>query len=1361
MIGKEDNDKIKNGYICTFLHQYELYKEYCIINDDRFLIICHEMYNTLKCNNAYEAKANSAKLNKKFPDAIEKYIIDNFMDNTTIIAKIKTIINAKITDKTPIIFLFEGHGPTEPSENEGELILSNKINLTTDDLSEIFLDYEKNIKLFLFTQCGSYGFYNNLIINARFINSSYIIITGINQLKTCAIGAGVLIKFTQLIRSHKYEKFLDFKTQMEDRTKFTLNISTNNNDLLIQDIFYKYKTFPTAAQISNLDAVASALTRGSKQYIYRRNAIVYKVSDLELVLVLIQREIEQYITNIPVEIRTDNTLLNELISHLDNLNNLDNIISLYKKELIIINESPFSTSTGDFIKKFIKDILQLLENYKNITENLKPLSGGNKPNTFIEINKVYEYYYNITNNTNIIELGKIFTNYEIIYLLLLIMNSNDYNDNDNNIFKDFFINLQESLNNFYDSDVLLLNHYDIDEIIYYIFINYIYDTYKSLLQKSSRDIYIIIKNDKLRLKTVDNYRKIYNTLNSLLKNPNKEFINFLKKNLKLNETYEKSKDTKYLLTFIYKYSKLDEIFIKGYDSFLTYLYLNILYKFSNKISINYKKYENNISSLYIYNFSDLREKKFEFELTSKQEKMAEELITNKRLLLSKLSERYKDYSKRPIMKINTNFTLNTEILEYLNSLNGDKIFDDYKSLPIIDYSSQSNNDDTIETDDIITNIIKYASYLYRDDLTAIEYSKLVKYYLLGLRERLGNAILNFAYEMIYMISKKINKIEIENSLIKELSKSQLEIDIKEINKYKNPENKKIKINILEILNYYYNKISYDTMITYLSQLHKYDEYNKLQNKIQDLLYKKKLYGGLGTETQSESKSDGKSEVLKHKSTEDAVNILLTDKRIIELEKNINKINTLLLKAKEAEESEKKLTTTTLFEFKPNGIDNIPQATFTEYSDYADTNKFNNKLGILTAASLKMDENKVGTPTSLTIQGQLKSKHGDILKIEKEIRNDLNKYLEEQLDEKGYKQKGNVGFYIEEFNKLLVPLNDLLDMIERTNELQSYPLLKRIYDEYVKYKEDKDNEKSLHPKKIIDDFINNSRQVLENNLDKIKIILSRYELMAESYKSIISNKQNINKQQNIAVTGGGDENNNKYLNKIKDLQSSNKLNDFVINLKKLKANRDIKNNVEKTLATPNFIDKEGLNIFDRLLESYDNDYNNKNIPHEITKNKFYNKVKNLNLDPEEELKITLNDKIIFAIVVYLIRVAVLYICYNIIDRNHATNIRKILISYILWYIIIFVCIVLIINIDTFKLRILLNYMNLHINSFNLLIHIILMGCFIYLIYSLIYNIDGYDQPKEELTDNEKIKLKYKLDLLTIFIYIFICILLFII
>jgi hypothetical protein len=307
---------------------------------------------------------------------------------------------------------------------------------------------------------------------------------------------------------------------------------------------------------------------------------------------------------------------------------------------------------------------------------------------------------------------------------------------------------------------------------------------------------------------------------------------------------------------------------------------------------------------------------------------------------------------------------------------------------------------------------------------------------------------------------------------------------------------------------------------------------------------------------------------------------------------------------------------------------------------------------------------------------------------------------------------------------------------------------------------------MHPRKLTDDFIKTSKKILENNLEKLKILLSRYALMIDSLDSLIKNRQNQKQNKpgqngGYLIKGGADNDNKDLLTKLNELKKNNKLSDFVINLKKLKGNRDIKNNVEKTMATPNFIDKEGLNLFDRLLETYDNDYKNKNIPHEITKNKFYNRVKNLNLDPEEELKITLNDKIIFAVLIYIIRIISLYICYYFIDKDQVTNIRKILISYILWYITIFVVIVFIINIDTFKFRILVNYMNLHINSFNLLIHLALMGAFVYLIYSLIYNIDGYDQPKVELTDNEKIKLKYKLDLLTIFIYIFVCILLFVI
>ena len=97
--------------------------------------------------------------------------------------------------------------------------------------------------------------------------------------------------------------------------------------------------------------------------------------------------------------------------------------------------------------------------------------------------------------------------------------------------------------------------------------------------------------------------------------------------------------------------------------------------------------------------------------------------------------------------------------------------------------------------------------------------------------------------MIYKMNNKINKDEIENNLIRELSKSNIELDIDDINKYKNPENKKYKIDILDILNRYYDKLTYDIIITYLSKLYKLDDNNKLQIKIQDLLYKKEIYGG--------------------------------------------------------------------------------------------------------------------------------------------------------------------------------------------------------------------------------------------------------------------------------------------------------------------------------------------------------------------------------------------------------------------------------------------------------------------------------------------------------------------------------------
>jgi uncharacterized membrane protein len=180
-----------------------------------------------------------------------------------------------------------------------------------------------------------------------------------------------------------------------------------------------------------------------------------------------------------------------------------------------------------------------------------------------------------------------------------------------------------------------------------------------------------------------------------------------------------------------------------------------------------------------------------------------------------------------------------------------------------------------------------------------------------------------------------------------------------------------------------------------------------------------------------------------------------------------------------------------------------------------------------------------------------------------------------------------------------------------------------------------------------------------------------------------------------------------------------------------------------------------------LETYDKDINDKKIPEQITKNLFYNKVKNNNLDPEEELAITLNDKLIFIVLIYFIRLGALLLCYKLIDNNMITDINKTMFYYFLSYTALFVLILIIINFDTFKMRILVNYMNLHVNTTNIWMHILLMGSFIYLIYLLIVNILADEKPPTELGEREKMKLKYKLDILTMIIYIFICILIFII
>ena len=435
--------------------------------------------------------------------------------------------------------------------------------------------------------------------------------------------------------------------------------------------------------------------------------------------------------------------------------------------------------------------------------------------------------------------------------------------------------------------------------------------------------------------------------------------------------------------------------------------------------------------------------------------------------------------------------------------------------------------------------------------------------------------------------------------------------------------------------------------------------------------------------------------------------------------------------------------------------------FDNYNDY-----FSIKFDILSRLLIKhCTENDRTTsphsPQSMRYKSELNNKLIEIGKFKDKLLNNYKTTLENNETQ---------------IKELYKTFEDIMSKIKTQPELQNYPYIKNIYNLYIKDDEEKKNitydinEYFKEYKNVLNDFESKLNDIIDKDKGKIPNLIKNLE-------DIIANNKNQKKQggggnygyieyKTLNKKGGITDKNEDYINKLNIIDAKLKLNlgektkkmdNIFKNLKKLKENRNIDSSVEKKLATPGLFDNDGNNIFERLMTSYENDLKDKTMPKEIASSLFYNKVKNNNLDPEIELDITLNDKLIFIGLIYCIRFSSLLLCEYLIKQDLITDINKSLFYYLIFYYVIFGILLLLINIDTFKMRILVNYMNLHISTTNIWMHLILMGCFVYLIYLLVVNILGEEKPPTELGDHEKIKLKYKLDLLTIIIYVFIGIL----
>jgi hypothetical protein len=212
--------------------------------------------------------------------------------------------------------------------------------------------------------------------------------------------------------------------------------------------------------------------------------------------------------------------------------------------------------------------------------------------------------------------------------------------------------------------------------------------------------------------------------------------------------------------------------------------------------------------------------------------------------------------------------------------------------------------------------------------------------------------------------------------------------------------------------------------------------------------------------------------------------------------------------------------------------------------------------------------------------------------------------------------------------------------------------------------------------------------------------------------------------------------------------------------------------------------EGVNsIYKRIWNDYIKDTRktkSKGITVENLKidTRLYERFKENDLDPNDILKISFQDKIIFICIILIIRTFAMVLIEFLIEYNIVSTLYRGIVIYSVLYILLLIFGILIINYDSYKLRILVNYLNIHINSSNIFFHILLFILFIGLIliiinnndtnkididnvlnytyiYKYLYEIAEKSKPMSDLklSQKEKVKLQYRMDIITMIIFIF--------
>lgn len=363
------------------------------------------------------------------------------------------------------------------------------------------------------------------------------------------------------------------------------------------------------------------------------------------------------------------------------------------------------------------------------------------------------------------------------------------------------------------------------------------------------------------------------------------------------------------------------------------------------------------------------------------------------------------------------------------------------------------------------------------------------------------------------------------------------------------------------------------------------------------------------------------------------------------------------------------------------------------------------------------------------------------------------------------RKKTLGEMKELLDKQLNKLNDVIKyLISSKKEEYSAEItdIRKIFKDYSKEKEYKDTISAL----IVNEEIEVNK-LLSRNLELKKFL------------------ETTSKQQR-GQTGGEKKSSKYYEDKYKDLKDLDcKIKNFIKKIKEYEGIDDGEDPFEKNNNMTSFGDtNEGINSIykniwnDYIKETKKNKSKGATVDSLKQDNRLYERFKENELDPNDILKISFQDKIIFICIILIIRTFTMVFIEFLIEYNIVSTLYRGIVIYSVIYILLIICSTLLINYDSYKLRILVNYLNLHINSSNIFFHILLFILFICLIliiinnndlnkmdidnvlnytyiYKYLYEIAEKSKPGSDLklSQKEKVKLQYRLDIITMIVFIF--------